>query len=490
MSSEIEGFGLIAAAVALPAAAAFGVGWLAWQGGSLLVNASRDVDRKVEAQKRAREEAARQRMLTARNTHDQLVAAGQSLLAEIRDPAQRQELQRICGGSAPKDVAELERANIAAMAVLERITRQQTRLKDVQVAGSGEIQGAAVWQVMDRLRVAMMASAVAETRGADVQAADPEVLERVELNRKLAEVSGRVMTALEFVVDLAENFGLSQANNAWFTSCFNGADARIQAMCNPAATNQELKRGIRSLEEMLKQYDMLVPTIAKERDTIATLYPVYADAARALGETVQQMKHFKSAQALEAEMLRLEERSRRAAECAQIYQKLGPAAYMCYAWDQELQAMGYAVHTRKQITEMAQQRPDRAKLGQAEMPFYQWDESGLTQLYSVSQDCDLQLIVHPDGSTTMETIARPQADAGVVETQKHHCSKVKEIHKRLMENWFIYYDYRETESPMHVQTMEAWRASDENSWTRGLTAQTGVRENVRTTEEQKTMQSK
>ena len=48
MSSEIEGAGLIVAAVALPVAAAFGAGWLAWQAGKLLIDANAAVDRGIQ----------------------------------------------------------------------------------------------------------------------------------------------------------------------------------------------------------------------------------------------------------------------------------------------------------------------------------------------------------------------------------------------------------------------------------------------------------
>jgi len=497
MSSEIEGIGLIAAAVALPAAAAMGAGWLAWQGGRLLVEAARDVDRKAEEMRRQAEEAARNRKNTALQAREQLTqmcrsaiaeleASGGAGLADIR--AMKQELLQVCTAPVPQDTGAIEQMNLRGMAVLERIVARQRRLGDVSITGSGAFNGAALGDLMAKLRVAMEAASITATTGANVVAADPQVLERVKLNRQLTEVSARVMTALEFVVDLGENYGISTANNAWFRSCFNGVDERIRMLCSPAVTNQELKQGIRALEEIMMQYDMLWPTLEQEKAKLSALYPVYAQAANALGEPIFEIRHFKSASALETEMHRLEARAERAKQCSEIYAKLGPAAYMCYAWDQELQAMGYSVHTRKQITEMAKHRPDRAKLGEAEMPFYQWDEKGLTQLYSVDSACDLQLIVHPDGSTTMETIARPAAKEQVVETQKKHCNAVKEIHKRLFENWFISYDYREAEGPEFVQSLAAWQNSEDNTWSREAAAQTGIRENVRTEQKQQAMQ--
>lgn len=487
MSSEIEGIGLI---VALPAIAAVGAGWLLFRAGAALVGAGMAVNESYEAEKRRQAEAERQRKMMAAEGRKKLVEMCESMIAELEasgnvDGAEsmKLELKQICSQSVPDDPGRLESMNSLGFMILQRITGKHKRLMSVRVGGSGDAA-----KVMEDLRIAFEAARLVQTVGSDVKAADPAALERAELSRRLADVSGRVMTALEFVVDLAENYGISQANNAWFQSCFNGVDGRIAALCSPVVSNAELKKGIRSLEEIMEQYDMLAPTLAQERGRIAALYPLYAEGAEKLGEPIYQMKHFKSAEALETEIERLKARAEKAKACAEIYKKLGPSAYMCYAWDQELKAMGYSVRTRKKITEMANYRPERAKLGEQEMPAYRWDEESVTQFYNIAPHCDLQLIVHPDGSTTMQTISGEEDEHLVVDTQKSHCDAIRTIHQRLMENWFISYDYRETESPEHVQTVAAWRSSSDNKW-----AQTGIDTGVRTaarTEEKKVMQKK
>jgi len=47
MSSGVDAGGGIAAAVILPAAVAYGAGWLAWQGGKLLLEVNRAADRQI-----------------------------------------------------------------------------------------------------------------------------------------------------------------------------------------------------------------------------------------------------------------------------------------------------------------------------------------------------------------------------------------------------------------------------------------------------------
>lgn len=156
--------------------------------------------------------------------------------------------------------------------------------------------------------------------------------------------------------------------------------------------------------------------------------------------------------------------------------------------------MGYAVHTRKEIAQSVRHRPERAKLGEAEMPFYEWDQGAMTQLYRVSSECDLQLIVHQDGSVTMQTIADREAGAeNVVAAQKGHCSRIKELHQRLKENWFILYDSRETAPAESLFSIDMWLDAEDNIWAKAARQQEiaaavpGARENAGQ-ETQKTMQ--
>lgn len=122
------------------------------------------------------------------------------------------------------------------------------------------------------------------------------------------------------------------------------------------------------------------------------------------------------------------------------------------------------------------------------MPFYQWNQGAVTQLYHITPECNLQLIVHPDGSTTMQTIASQQAahPEQVVETQKAHCAHVKAIHQRLKENWFIFYDYQESAPAESLFSTEAWLGFQDNAWAKldaknqeASTEAVGVRENAR-----------
>ena len=146
-----------------------------------------------------------------------------------------------------------------------------------------------------------------------------------------------------------------------------------------------------------------------------------------------------------------------------IYQKLGPAAYICYAWDQELRALGYAVHTRKDIAEMARHKPQHVRLGENKLPFYHWNNDDLTQLYSMTSECSLQVIVHDDGSVTMQAISdADENEAKAVQTG--HCSLLGKLHENLRKNWFVIYDYQETASPDEITSAAEWFGSKDSAW--------------------------
>lgn len=480
MSSGVEADGVVAAAVILPAAAAYGAGWLAWQGGKLLIEANRAANRQIAEQKRQREEAARHRRMAAVAAHRQLADMCAQILAQLEEHTSaggamgaaelgqlKRELKQLCEERLPEDTAQIESLTSLGYLKLDQLVRRQKQLAALSLADSEAAlsRGLTVADRMDDLRIAISAMEIRETNGRDIQAADPAVLERARLNARFARVTGKIMEALAFVEELTTTYGLTTAGSAWFHSCFNGVDALVERLCEPTTSNKALKKGILRLEEALEQYETLAPEIEKEIKQMSALYAVYAEASKALGEPIESIKSFRNAAELEEKLKYLQTRAERAQACAAIYQKLGASAYLCYAWDQELKALGYAVHTRKKILEMASRKPEHAKLGETKLPFYQWNEEDLTQLYSITAQCALQVIVHEDGTVSMQTIADAE-NGEAVSAQHSHCAQLKLLHERLRQNWFILYDYEETAPADAVTTTAAWRASEECTWKR------------------------
>ena len=478
MSSEIEAIGLIAAPLVLPVAAAYGAGWLAWKAGKLLVDANREVDRQIAEQKRQQEEEARHRKMSAIAAHNQLKDMCSQILYQIENNSSsgniisfaeieqlKYDLKKICEETVPDDTAQIESLTSLGYLKLDEVVRQQQQIAALKLEDSeaGLYRGLSVADLMDDLRIAIAAMDIKATTGKNVKAADPAVLERAKLNESFIAVTNQIMIALETVSNLTSTYGLNQSGSAWFHSCFNGVDTLIERLCKPTTSNKELKKGIQRLKESMEQYEIMAPSIEEEIKRMVALYEVYVDASKALGEKVESIQAFKTSNEIEEKLKYLQTRAEKARECAEIYQKLGASAYLCYAWDRELQEMGYEVHTRKKITEMATRKPSHAKIGENKLPFYEWNEEDLTQLYSITSDCALQVIVHDDGTVSMQTIADGD-NAETVAVQQKHCEQLKTLHERLRKNWFILYDYEETAAANKITTVAGWRTSEDYAW--------------------------
>ena len=197
MSSEVDSGGIVAAAVMLPVGVAFGAGWLAWQGGKLLFEANRAVDRQIAEKKRQLEEAAMHRKRSALAAHNQLVDMcthvlsqidGNSATASVIDFAElehlRAELRSICNENIPDDVMQIESLNSLGFLKLEKMVAKQQYLSSLQLEGNSTslYRGLSLADLMLDMKIAISAMSIQATTGKDVRAADPIVLERVKLN--------------------------------------------------------------------------------------------------------------------------------------------------------------------------------------------------------------------------------------------------------------------------------------------------------------------
>lgn len=475
MSSEVSSGG----AVILPVGVAIGAGWLAWQGGKLLVEAGQAIDKEVEEKKRIIAEKALQRKKMAYANRERLVDMCNGILNELDEvmlsvdvsdyeviERLKREIVAIINLDIPDDVSQLEGTNLLGFSKVEAIVNKQKLIKSISLGQLNEsgYKKYVVADLMEDFRIAFKGATISETVGANINVADPIVLERAKLNDRFVTVVSKIMLSLEHVKKLTEEYGLSDASSKWLHSCFDGIDSTIASLTQLTTSNEDLKKGIKRLEGKIEQYEMLLPSIDKECLEIQALYKMYVEASNALGEEIQKKKSFKNLKDLEARLQELKERSKRAEQCSEIYKRLGKNAYICYAWDQELSALGYAVHSRKEIIKKANVKPQHAQIGNIKMPYYKWSESDMTQLYSITEKCDLQVIVHEDGTVLMKTIADGSEENVAEAIQGSHCSKLKRLHENLRKNWFLIYDYEERKTADKVTSLEEWFAAEDNEW--------------------------
>ena len=467
----------IAAAVTVGVAAALGAGWAAWQGGKLLVKFNKMANDEIAMKKRQLEAEERHRKMIAVSAHGQLANICSQILSQFESEniagsneikQLKFDLASIRNEALPEDAdaMEIERLTSLGYLKLNQIVHRYSQIAAMSKAKSetGLYQGLSVADLMNDIRLVIGAMPISATIGKNVVAADPDVLERKKLNEEFSQVTVKIEDALETVKALSEQYALTASANELLQSFFNGIDKRIEELCNPTISNNELKNGIDFLKKVLENYEIMAPSLKKEAPMVA-LYNVYLEASKALGEDVADFNDFESEAEIEEKLHYLKKRVVRAQECAEYYEALGPNAYICYALEQELKAMGYTVHAREKIVEMTGIEPVYAKVGENKIPSpsYKWKKGELTQLFSISDKCDLQVIVHDDGTVSVQTIAEEESEA-VLKKQREHCSNLKELRENLRKNWFILYDYKETESPEVIKTVAEWMNSVENPW--------------------------
>ena len=130
--------------------------------------------------------------------------------------------------------------------------------------------------------------------------------------------------------------------------------------------------------------------------------------------------------------------------CSELYSKMGKEAYICMAFERELNNLNYSIEKKDIAEQLLHRKLQYAIVDNVEIPFYRLEEDSVTRIFKVSDDVGLQLIVHSNGSSTMETIAlSSRKDNKIVEIQKEHCSKIKLLEKRMKENWFVVVDFKE-----------------------------------------------
>ena len=481
MSSEVYATGMVASAVMVSAGAAIGAAlgpfWLAWQGGKLAFELGSalvtDVQHNLDEKKRRLNEIEAYRKKSVIKTHHELLDMCAKTLNQLNEFQQtleieqlRIELDSIIQETIPDDIKCLEELISSGFAKLNKITEKVQFFYNVKIGEKSATLYRSLYEEMKDIYVSISAMEIQRTNGENLIAPNPEVLERVKLNEKLYEITEQLLNALNYVEKLGAQFTLSSSHKAWYKSCFSGVNNQLEFLYKSSTTNSELKKGVQKLEYILVRYNSMKLHIEKE----VLLYKTYADAANALGEPIESFDSFKNSFELEDKLLFLKKRSEKAQKCAKIYNKLGHSAYICYAWDQELKALGYTTYSQKDIEKMVNYKPQYAQVGENEIPFYNWTKKDLTQLYSMSEECSLQLIIHDDGSVTMKAVSDTN-DNQTKETQKHHCSLLNKLHENLRKNWFVLYDYQETKSPDEITSVAEWFYSEDSAW------KTNVKEN-------------
>ncbi|MGN0680083.1 MAG: hypothetical protein ACI4JS_10510 [Oscillospiraceae bacterium] len=465
----------VAAASVVAVAAVFGVGWLAWKTGKFAFDLTASAVKYVQNDMNNLRMENERKRVAAISAHKDMIDLCNQIITDIGNnptvpPYDASsiilEIKDIIASCTANDPEQLNHQTNAAYVKLNRLIQKEKKLSEKSFEPKGLYSGQSLVDLMEDLSVAFEAASISETIGKDVCSADPLVLERSKLNESLNKVTEEIIMAMKYITEISGKYGLSESDSEWFHSCFNGIDDDIERLYRPSVSNDELKRGVKRLNDIMERYNMLAPNVERELEKRIQLYKIYAEAARAFGEPIKSIKAYQTLKDIEDALNYLKKRSERADKCAVLYNMLGAEAYMSFAWDKELEALGYSVYKRKQIVDMINSTPKHAEIDGIELPCYKWNEEDYTQIYSLGDECGLQVVVHKDGKVSMQSIALTDNEENVKSQQHIHCEQIKLLCDRLRENWFIFYDYDEVSAADEVVSVDNWIISSDNMWSK------------------------
>ncbi|MGN0496376.1 MAG: hypothetical protein ACI4GW_09155 [Lachnospiraceae bacterium] len=193
-----------------------------------------------------------------------------------------------------------------------------------------------------------------------------------------------------------------------------------------------------SLRKGIESYYTYKVLLDKEQEKFMGLYLKYKKSCEKTGEEYKETVEFDSYEELEREVSYRVKQLERMNQCAEIYEKLGREAYICLAFEEELNKLNYSAEKKEIAEQLLHRRLQYFKIDDKTTPFYQWNNESLTRIFRINDEVGLQLIVHSDGSCTMETISLSHKESEeVIKTQKEHCKKRIELEEALKKNWFI-----------------------------------------------------
>ena len=476
MSSYSAGSAIIDPFV-LVGAAAMGIGYgvsMAGYGvvaaGEAMAEFNREADRLIQESKNKKAEEERQRVFRANAARDKMKEMEETVLKEAEAklsayPRAKADLESIKkdlleSKNVPdaKEIGELEFQNIKKYSKLSEIVRRIDRLADVYEEIGDEFAKNRVHEDISRLHVVLASTKVSETRGKDIIIPDDESIKRKALNDELTEVASKIVFALGFFEELEQSAGISKANRTLFSGKLLGTDRKIEQLLSLSVSNEELEEGIRELKKAVAYFDRLYPTLLAEKVKKEQLYKEYAALNDYYGKEKKAITSFDNEEELLNELQDMKEKIKKAEKCHRLYQKMGKEAYVCYAVDTELSRLGYSVQSRGKVNELVGEELKNGMIGEKQSPFYMQEKGELTQFYKVSDGCVLQLVIHEDGTVSMQTLSDHGEEEAVKDAQKKHCNKLQQIQENLKANWFISLDHFDEEDGAEMVTeVEVWR---------------------------------
>lgn len=292
--------------------------------------------------------------------------------------------------------------------------------------------------------------------------------EKVVIRKLLSRVDGLKEKFYKIVareVERFENCPITSVETNRISAIFEQISNEIKSINYFDSEPWILESKIESIERYIESYNTYKALLDKEQEKFLTLYLCYKESCKKVGEEYKEAVEFDTLKELEAEInnrKEMLERVQKHSDLFELYKQIGREAYICMAFETELNRLNYATSDKATAESVVKEKLNNCRLGDKLIPFYEYGCDSMMQVFKVNDEVGLQLIVHSDGTSTMETIPLKAADEkSIVEAQKTYCEKSKKIEEALKKNWFIDVNLEEKRSANHI-ALEFSRKAENN----------------------------
>ncbi len=280
----------------------------------------------------------------------------------------------------------------------------------------------------------------------NIEIAEENYVELRKLYERLEELTEQFYLMVEREVNRFGNYPIKSIAIDRISQLFEKISSEIKSIEKMEAEVWILEGKISSIEKNIDAYYTFKAGLDKEQEKFLTMYLLYKESCEKTGEEYKEAVEFDSIEELEREvdarikMLELAQKRRK------LYDKLGKEAYICMAFETELNKLNYFTANRQDAEAIVNEQLRNYKLGNQWIPCYEHGDDSMMQIFRINDEVGMQLIIHRDGSSTMETISLVNDEDTVISTQKKHCEMTEKLKTALAENWFVIADFEEERS--------------------------------------------
>ncbi len=452
------GAGVAAAAVGTAAAAALvlGVGWGLYAGGKLAYEGMKRTKRETEEKEEFARILEEQRCNMAKEERRQILDKCHELKetwsssleaadAELKSRQAVQELyaeiqnveQFILKGTAD----EMENDNLRDWEYLNQAAeRMEVLIKEHFENLKQKEDRQRIVSLLEKLhKIMQVISLNKNASGHDVKGRSVEEERLRKCKKRTEALTANLKYAVEREKLREYHMPVEKEDRAYLHHLLDGADKVISTLVSGQISLEQKEYLLEDFEKRLAQYQVKKVQLNEKEERFVCLYDVYCEVICKMGEKPKSPTDFASLQELEEVMETMKKRVERLEICAQIYGKIGKEAYICMAFDTEMENLGYKMAERKQAQQFVTNQLKNAKVDDTVIPYYSMPDRTLTQFYHFGESTCVQVIVREDGTTSLETFAATGNvnRETVIREQNEHCRLNAELDKALREKWFI-----------------------------------------------------